>query len=198
MKRQKGDFDMTMQEIIQILGGIGVIASMVYVAIQIRNNGRATRAATFQQISSSMANDWLSMACNPEMVSVILRGSDDFDALNRVEKARMRFFIMGYARNFENAFFQHKIGTLRNKDWVGISADIHILFSMPGISKIWQLVKTRSSPEFQAYIDAIVKAAQDVAKPTVRPQRKLKRSNPLKLRNLKPFSFAAPHAQFIG
>ena len=172
---------MTLQETLQILGGIGVIASMIYVAIQIRNNGRATRAATFQQLSSSMANGWLTVASNPEMVSLMLRGSDDFDALDRVEKARMRFFIMGYARNFENAFFQHKIGTLKNKDWVGISADIHIIFSMPGTRKIWQLVKNRSSPEFQAYIDAIVKAAEakqagdELAKPTVKPQRKPKK-----------------------
>ena len=147
---------------------------MIFVAIQIRNNGRATRAATFQQLSTTLANNWLTTAYNPEMVSLMLRASDDFDALNRVEKARSRFFIMGYARNFENAFFQHKIGTLKNKDWVGISADIHILFSMPGTRKIWQLVKNRSSPQFQAYIDAIVNAAEakqatdDAAKPTAK------------------------------
>ncbi len=172
---------MTLQETLQILGGIGVIASMIYVAIQIRNNGRATRAATFQQLSSSMANHWLTMAYNPEMVSLMLRATDDFDALNRVEKARARFFIMGYARNFENAYFQHKIGTLKKRDWVGISADIHILFSMPGSRKVWPLVKNRSSLEFQAYIDAIVKAAEakqaadELAKPSVKPQRKSKK-----------------------
>lgn len=38
---------MTLQEIAQILGGIGVIASLIYVAIQIRNNACAVRAATY-------------------------------------------------------------------------------------------------------------------------------------------------------
>lgn len=172
---------MTLQETLQILGGIGVIASMIYVAIQIRNNGRATRAATFQQLSSTMANNWLTAASSPEMVSLILRATDDFEALNRVEKARARFFMMGYARNFENAFFQHKIGTLKKSDWVGISADIHILFSQPGAKKIWPLIKNRSSHEFQIYINAIVNAAdaklaaEDAAKPTVKPHRKPKK-----------------------
>ena len=41
---------MTLQETLQILGGIGVIASMIYVGIQIRNNARALRAATYQQL----------------------------------------------------------------------------------------------------------------------------------------------------
>lgn len=43
---------MTLQETLQILGGIGVIASLIYVAIQIRNNARAVRAATYHQVST--------------------------------------------------------------------------------------------------------------------------------------------------
>ena len=150
---------MSLQELAQIGGVVGVVASLIYVAIQIRNNSRATRAATFNQLSSAMASEWMSMSYNPEMVSLVLRGSDDFESLDRVEKSRMRFFLMAYARNFENAFFQHKVGTLRDKDWLGISADIHILFSMPGSRIMWPLVKNRSSPEFCHFIDAIVKAA---------------------------------------
>lgn len=41
---------MTLQETAQILGGIGVIASLIYVAIQIRNNARAVRASTYHQV----------------------------------------------------------------------------------------------------------------------------------------------------
>ena len=99
---------MTLQELAQIGGIIGVVASLIYVAIQIRNNARATRAATFQQLSSAMASDWSDMARNPEMVGLVLRGGDDFESLNRVEKSRMRFFLMGYCRRFENAFLHCK------------------------------------------------------------------------------------------
>lgn len=162
---------MNLQELAQIGGVVGVIASLIYVAIQIRNNSRATRAATFQQLSSALASDWLDMSRNPEMISLVLRGSDDFESLNRIEKARMRFFLMGYCRRFENAFFQHKVGTLKDKDWRGMSADIHILFSLHGSRIAWPLIKNRSSPEFSDFIDAIVEAAAskqavaDAAKP---------------------------------
>ena len=151
---------MSLQELAQIGGIFGVVASMIYVAIQIRNNSRATRAATFQQLSSAMTIQWLENARNPEMVDLMLRGTDDFESLNRVEKARMRFFLMAYARIFENAFFQHKVGTLKAKDWLGISADLHILFSLSGSRTAWPLIKNRSSPEFCSFIDAIVNAAE--------------------------------------
>jgi hypothetical protein len=42
---------MNLQQVLQILGGVGVIGSLIYVAIQIRNNSRALRAATYQQLS---------------------------------------------------------------------------------------------------------------------------------------------------
>ena len=79
---------MTLQETAQILGGIGVIASLIYVGIQIRNNARALRAATYQQLSVINLQGWISMAHNGETTGVVLRGMDDFFSLTRVEKAR--------------------------------------------------------------------------------------------------------------
>jgi hypothetical protein len=52
----------TRQELAQTgaaVGGVGVIASFIYVAIQIRNNTRAVRAATFQQLVSSLVGQLL-------------------------------------------------------------------------------------------------------------------------------------------
>jgi hypothetical protein len=81
----------TLQETLQILGGIGVIASIVYVGIQIRNNARALRAATYQQLSVISMQGWMALAQNGETTEVLLRGFDDFHSLSRVEKARFRF-----------------------------------------------------------------------------------------------------------
>ena len=60
---------MTLQETVQILGGIGVIASLIYVAIQIRNNARAVRAATYHQVSNTFISHWDSLARDAETLS---------------------------------------------------------------------------------------------------------------------------------
>ena len=91
---------MTLQEIIQILGGVGVVASIVYVAVQIRNNARAVRAATYHQLSSGTIRAWMDLASNGELCSMVLRGGDDFASLDRWEKARFRFLLMAYLRDF--------------------------------------------------------------------------------------------------
>ena len=156
---------MTLQETVQIIGGIGVIASLIYVAVQIRNNARAVRASAYQQLSVSMSAPWDALFLNGEACGLVLRGCDDFTALDRVEKARFRFMIMAFMRRFENAWFQHKIGSLKEGDWQAIAADLDSMYSLPGARAAWHLVKNRSNAQFRAHVDAIVQrgAAADAA-----------------------------------
>ena len=161
---------MTLQETAQILGGIGVIASVIYVGIQIRNNARALRAATYQQLSAISIQSWISMGQNSETVGLLLRGMDDFSSLNRVDKARMRFITMGYVKGFENAWFQNKIGTLHEGDWKASTSDLNSFFSTPGTQAVWPIVKNRFNPEFVEFLDALVKRQQAEATANVPPQ----------------------------
>jgi hypothetical protein len=154
---------MTLSEITQLLGGIGVIASLIYVAIQIRNNARAVRAAAYRQLALTTAGQWDTLFGSEELCSLVLRGCDDFSALNRVEKARFRFMLMAFMRRFENGWFQHKIGTLKSGDWQAVAADMDSLFSLPGPQAAWPLIKTRSNPEFRAFVDDLAKRQAPIA-----------------------------------
>jgi hypothetical protein len=89
---------MTLQELLQIVGGIGVISSFIYAAIRVRRNTRALRAATYQQVSQSIIGEFDELAKNRDLCEVMLRGSDDFGSLDRTEKARFRFLILGYLK----------------------------------------------------------------------------------------------------
>jgi hypothetical protein len=146
----------TLQETLQILGGIGVIASMIYVGIQIRNNARAMRAATYQQLSALTMQGWMALTLNGETTEIILRGLDDFHSLSRVEKARFRFNLMVHAKGYENAWFQRKIGTLHESDWKAITSDLSSFFSTPGARTAWPMVKNRFNSELVAFLDQIV------------------------------------------
>ena len=144
---------MTLQDVLQIVGGIGVIVSITYAGLQVRRNTRALRAATYQQTAGSFIAAWDDLSRNPDLVSLLLRGGDDFSSLDRVEKARFRFFTTSYCRRFEIAYFQHQIGILTDADWQAMSADIDSIFSLPGVRAAWALVKNRSNPAFRVHLD---------------------------------------------
>ena len=160
---------MTLAELTQFLGGIGVIASLIYVAIQIRNNARTVRAATYQQIGSTMTNHFDMVFASEELCSLVLRGCDDFVSLNRVEKARFRFYLMSVMHRFENAWFQHNIGTMQLGDWQAFAVNMDSLFSLPGTQTAWPLIKTRTNPEFRAFVDELAKRQAPLAAAYVPP-----------------------------
>ncbi len=171
---------MTLQELAQILGGLGVIASMIYVGIQIRNNARAVRASTYNQVSNSFISHWEGLAHNPETLSVMLRGGKDFASLDdNVELSRYYLFVMAGMRRFENAWFQYKVGVLKETDWHAIAYDMDSLFAnYPGTRMAWDGIKNRSSVEFRKYVDEVSKrqAAAAPPPPPVPPaKRKVKK-----------------------
>ncbi len=145
---------MTVQFILQVLGAFGVITSFVYAAIQVRRNTLAVRAGSYLQVTSSFAGTWLSFATDPEMIDLILRGSDDFQGLDRVEKARFRFASMGYLRQIENAYFLHRLKILKQSDWQGVVGDLDAFISRPGSRDAWSLIKHCSGEEFREYVQA--------------------------------------------
>ena len=66
---------MTLQEFAQLggaIGGIGVISSFIYVAIQIRNNTKAVRAGTFQQLVASLVVQLDDLARNRDLCDLVL------------------------------------------------------------------------------------------------------------------------------
>lgn len=154
---------MTLQETLQILGGIGVIASITYAAFQIRNNTRAVRATAFQQISGSISSQLDELARNADLCSLMLRGGDDFEALDRLEKARFRFHVMSHMSRVENAFMQHRIGTLKDDHWTGIRNGMISSLEAPGRRVAWALIRNRLNPDFRAHVDKIVEQAAKAA-----------------------------------
>lgn len=147
---------MTVQIILQMLGACGVISSFVYAAIQVRRNTREMRVGTYLQVTSAFANTWLNFAADSEMTDLILRGSDNFEGLDRVEKTRFRFACMGYLRQVENAFFLHRLDILKTSDWQGVIGDLNAFLSLPGSRDAWPLIKHCSGEEFRAHVQTLV------------------------------------------
>jgi hypothetical protein len=157
---------MTLDEIATIGGLVAAattVVSLIFASIQIRNNTRAIRAAAFQQVTGLTASSYQELARDANLCGLILRGNDDFEALDRVEKARYRFHQMGFLRLAEIAYMQEKIGTLSGENWHGIRATMDPFYSSQGQRAAWALIRSRINPEFRAYVDEIVRLEAEKA-----------------------------------
>jgi hypothetical protein len=138
------------------MSGVGVLASIIYVSIQIRNNTRAVRASAFQQVVNSFAAISFDIAKDKNLVDLYLRAGRDFASLSELERAQYSLMLLSFLRRAENVFFQTEIRMLYTEHWSGIHESIKTIMAPPGARTCWSEIKNRLNPEFRVFVDGLI------------------------------------------
>ena len=138
------------------MSGVGVLASIIYVSIQIRNNTRAVRASAFQQVVNSFAAISFDIAKEKKLVDLYLRAGKDFAALDELERAQYSLMLLSFLRRAENVFFQTEICMLYAEHWPGIRESIKAIIAPPGARTCLSEIKDRLNPEFSAFTSDLI------------------------------------------
>ncbi len=105
--------------LVQILGGIGVFASLIFVGVQIRENSKAVRSATAQAVHDNYAGWYMALAGDPLALATSAKGFVDLGSLTPPEKAQFVCIYMAFLSHCQNAFHQWKAGHLSDDLWKG-------------------------------------------------------------------------------
>lgn len=117
----------------ELLGAAAVFASLIYLAVQTRQNTQALRSAAFHQVRASFSEVSLALSKDSELLSIIAR-SVSGEAISEAEQVQLFFLYTTMTRRGESAFFQSKEGTLQTESWLGIrSALLGFLANPRGI-----------------------------------------------------------------
>ena len=136
----------------EIVGAIAVVASLAYLAIQIRNQNSEAKAATLQQVLESNAAA-ISQLQDPELADIWLKGIDDFRSLSDVHRLRFVIYLASTMRSFENAFFQMKANRLDDETWNTLSSVVRDVASTAGFQEFMKIRKHHFRPEFVEYLE---------------------------------------------
>ena len=151
--------------IAELLGAIGVIASLVYLATQIRQsreqmgqNTRALRAGAYQEFHSQFSLTMQPVALDPEMARLVQRGMADLEQLPEEDVFRFGAWLMGVLVAFENAHYQHRVGLLDDDRWEQYDIRLRAMVSPPGSAHWWRTseITASFSPEFVALVEEIL------------------------------------------
>jgi hypothetical protein len=88
------------------ISALAIVASVIYAAIEIRQNTRAVRASAFQQIVNSFAEISFENANQTELVDLYLRAGRDYASLPEVQRAQYSLMLLSFLRGAENGVFQ--------------------------------------------------------------------------------------------
>ena len=138
----------------EIIGAFAVIVSLVYLAIQVRNQNRETRIASVHEILEGFRTE-ISVFRNAEFAELLKKGGADFDSLSATEKIQFVAMIQGPFRFWEEAYLQYKESRLSEKLWHGIHAQMRDFIATSGSKKVWELRGHTYSDDFRTYVDNI-------------------------------------------
>jgi len=127
----------TLASLSQIIGAVGVVGSLIFVGLQIRDNSNAVRSATAQAVHDNYAGWYLALTSNGQALATAAKGFVNLDALAPVEKEQFVCTFMAFLSHSQNAFHQWKAGHLSDGLWAGWDALMMNLVNTPGGAAFW-------------------------------------------------------------
>lgn len=103
--------------IAEIISGIAIVVSLIFVGIQIKRNTKATQASTFQAIANLDIALLLNFGSSEELAKLISTFRDNPDSLTGEEQNHGFYLFGAEVRHVENLFLQHENKMLSEKHW---------------------------------------------------------------------------------
>ena len=142
--------------IAQVIAAVAVIASIVYLAVQIRNQNKESRRAAANVLMLHWTDFRKSISDSGDLAAIHLRGLESFDALDPVEKLRFgsalgRIFVLS-----EGLYLFYLDGALGSELWKTFEQTTADLVAYPGAQAWWATRKHWHTVKFRALVDRMI------------------------------------------
>jgi hypothetical protein len=142
----------TLNAIAQLVAALGVIASLFYLAAQIRQNTRSMRAVVVDALAHGIVD--LLAGQDPELTRAFAHAVEDWEGVTEEERWRALPLLFATFKLFENAWFQQRQGTLDAAQWEGWDAYMRTYYHRPGTQTWWKMRRPAFARGFRDYIEA--------------------------------------------
>lgn len=149
--------------IVEFLGLVAVFVTLIYLAVQTRQNGNAIAANSRQAILASDQAFLEAIRDDPELE--LLRFKSD---LTDREKIRLYFLYLTFARMRESNWFQYQSGVLDRRTWESYRNSIVAMYSSANGVKWWEYYMARPglwSPAFVTMASELLKGVPLTTEP---------------------------------
>lgn len=136
-----------------LVASLGVIATFIYLALQMRQNTKAIRLSTSHAVTGELQHLYSLMASDQGLSEVIIQAAQK-PHLSGATRLRFTTFASNAMRVYENAFLLKHDDSISKAHWEGITRMMIDFTSWPAFSEYWQDRKHWLSDDFQAYMDA--------------------------------------------
>lgn len=137
----------------EFVAAIATLATLVYLALQIRANTTAVRAESRRSATNQGMHFQGIIGENKQAASVFRRGLAEPDCLDSDEALQFAFLFSMLVSHADNIFVDHGFGIVGKEMMESTISSQMRLISTPGGRQYWRRNASSHTPEFRIYVD---------------------------------------------
>ena len=136
----------------ELIGAVAVLASLLYLANQVRQNTEVARSAARQGIAESAMSEVSSIIDNADLARLLFREISG-ETLEDHEDYRVQLFTFRSLRFYENCHYQYRNGMLEDEEWEAFRYNLSLLFELRMYNHFWVGHERQFTPVFRAFVE---------------------------------------------
>ena len=140
----------------EIIGATAVIATLIYLAIQVKDSARAARSAAITDATTAMQAFYQELGSSPQASGLFLGGMTNPESLSRETEFQFIMLVHSVFLGFQRSFFLAQEGTLDVGLRDSIGTAVHAVSHLPGTRLYWRQRKSYFQPEFVSWIEGLL------------------------------------------
>ena len=141
-----------MNKYVTLLTNLAVIASLVFLALEIRQNNSMLVLEARNAISDARNELVLTYMNNRELITAREKAARG-EELTSVEETQILLFFFAAFRSWQDQFFSFQAGVITEEQMDSEALTWRRSIKVPYVAKEWQRQKPELTPEFVAFIE---------------------------------------------
>jgi hypothetical protein len=140
----------------EIIGALAVFLTLIYLALQIRQNTKAVQASAVDASISKVTSVRQSMYENAEIAEIYIAGLANPDDLDELSRTRFRLLMHNILMAISNIYSQTNFAGLSSSMWESQLVLLRRVVTTPGGQWFWKEYQLEFDETFRGQIEAIL------------------------------------------
>lgn len=141
----------------EVIGSIVVVLSLIYLAVQVRQNTQAQRMENYSRGLDRLAAMQSMISQGSEISLLLSKGAINSSKLTSEERVRFTWALYEMFGAFEFMFQASKSHAIPEEVWTRWSAGVAYWLALPGVQTWWQARPLPFTVSFTALVDSLLK-----------------------------------------
>ncbi len=137
----------------EFVAAVAVVVSLIYLALQIRQNTRSVRDSAYQGVANSVGELTKLFGTNPQIIAVFRKGSRSPDDLSEDEWFQFSNLVHTIMNNFQTFHRMRERGLLDDSVWTPTVRNLRAQMQVPGFQEWWKRNPIEFTTSFTEYIE---------------------------------------------